>query len=109
MRSVQACETSRLGPPSPIADQGLFLVIFSSAHESFADRAKHVLSQLTSLGVSRARMIRAYDKRDSFAEPYHSPVSEACVWWLEIMLVSNRSHDRFESELSQAQNCVQLF
>jgi len=47
-------------------------------------------------------MIRAYDKRDSFAEPYHSPVSEACVWWLGIILVSNRSHDRVECELSQA-------
>ena len=28
MAALQACETRRLGPPSPIADPGLFLAIF---------------------------------------------------------------------------------
>ena len=91
-----------MGPPSPTADQGLFWTIFRALLSLSQDREKHVLSQLTRLGVSRARMIRAYDKRDSLAEPYHSPVSEACVWWFEIILVSNRSHDRVECEQSQA-------
>ena len=91
-----------MGPPSPTADQGLFWAIFRLLMSLSQDREKHVLSQLTRLGVSGARMIRAYDIWDSFAEAYHSPVSEACVWWFEIILFSNRSHDRVECEQSQA-------